>query len=41
MPSVRGPVHGVDLGEMTFEGALRLHRQAREGLDPLLRDIAD
>lgn len=39
--AVRRPVHGVDLGQMALEGALRLHRQARQRLDPLLRDIAD
>lgn len=41
MPSVGGPVHGVDLGQMTFEGPLRLHGHAREGLDSLLCYIAN
>lgn len=41
MSSVGGPVHGVDLGEMAFEGALRLHRQARQGIDALAGDIAN
>lgn len=41
MPSVRGPVHGVDFGEMALEGALRLHGEARQSLDAVSSNIAD
>lgn len=41
MPSVRGPVHGVDLCEMALEGALRLHGEARQSLDTVSGDIAN
>ena len=39
--AVGGPVHGVDLCQMALEGALRLHCEARQGLDTVTGDIAD
>lgn len=39
--AVGRPVHGVDLGEMALEGALCLHRKARQGLDAVAGHIAD
>jgi hypothetical protein len=42
VPSVGGPVHGVDLGQMTLESAFRLHQLVlRDGLVSLLSDGAD
>ena len=41
MSAVRRPVHGVDLGEMALQGPLRLHGEARQGLDAVSGDIAD
>ena len=34
------PVHGIDFGEMAFEGALGLHRQPGQLFCALSRDIA-
>ena len=41
MPAVCRPVHGVDLGQMALEGALRLHGEARQSLNTVSCDIAD
>jgi hypothetical protein len=41
MSAVRGPVHGVDFGQMALECALRLHGEARQGLDAVSRNIAN
>ena len=40
MPAVSRPMHRVDFGQMPLQGALRLHREPRQGLDALPRDIA-
>lgn len=40
MPPVRTPVHGVDLGQVTFELPLRLHGEPGQSIDPLFGDIA-
>jgi hypothetical protein len=41
MSAVGRPVHGVDLGKMALEGALRLHGEARQSLDAVSGDIAN
>ena len=41
MSAVGGPVHGVDFSQMALEGALRLHGEARQGLDTISGDIAN
>lgn len=41
MSSVRRPVHSVDLREMALQGPLRLHGEARQGLDTVSCDIAN
>jgi hypothetical protein len=33
VPSVGGPVHGVDFGEVAFEGFLDFHGDSGEGGD--------
>lgn len=35
------PVHGVDLGQVTLQGPLGLHRQPRQLLNTLAGDIAN
>lgn len=41
VPTVGGPVHGVDLCEMALEGAAGLHHLvSREGLLGLLGDLS-
>src|SRR4051812_39159662 len=41
MSPVRTPMHSVYLREVSFELFLRLHRQSRQHIDSLLRDIAN
>jgi hypothetical protein len=40
MSPVGRPMHGVDFGEMAFEGAFRFHAQPRQLLGSLARDIS-
>jgi hypothetical protein len=41
MSAVRRPVHGVDFGKMALERPLRLHCEARQGLDTVSGNIAN
>ena len=40
MSAIGGPMHSIDLGEMAFERPFGLHRQPRQLLCSLSRDIA-
>lgn len=41
MATVGGPVHGVNLGEVTFKRASGLHSNSWQGIGVVLRDLAD